>query len=95
VFVSEQFALFRNSAKTVSENYPRLCGQTPVSGYFLMNSRVFMTSVIMLVALSSIVSGCGRRGALEAPPNATVHDDWRKPDKKAVEEKPFILDKLI
>ncbi|MNP81930.1 hypothetical protein D3C76_1804210 [compost metagenome] len=54
-----------------------------------------MTSVIMLVAVGSIVSGCGRRGALEAPPNATVHDDWRKPDKKAVEEKPFILDKLI
>lgn len=60
-----------------------------------MNSRVFMTSVIMLVALSSIVTGCGRRGALEAPANASVHDDWRKQDQKAVEEKPFILDKLI
>jgi predicted small lipoprotein YifL len=49
----------------------------------------------MLVAVGSIVTGCGRRGALEAPANATVHDDWRKQDQKAVEEKPFILDKLI
>lgn len=60
-----------------------------------MNSRLFMTSVILLVACGSIVTGCGRRGALEAPVNATTHDDWRKADKKSVEEKPFILDKLI
>lgn len=60
-----------------------------------MNGRIFMTSVIMLVGLSTIVSGCGRRGALEAPQNATMHDDWRKTDQKAVEDKPFILDKLI
>lgn len=60
-----------------------------------MNSRLFMTSVIMLVAFGSIVTGCGRRGALEAPSNATMHDDWRKTDQKAVEEKPFILDKLL
>lgn len=60
-----------------------------------MKCRLFITSVIMLVAVGSIVSGCGRRGALEAPQSSTVNDDWRKTDKKPVEEKPFILDKLI
>lgn len=60
-----------------------------------MKCRLFITSVIMLAAVSSIVSGCGRRGALEAPPMTSTNDDWRKADKKPVEEKPFILDKLI
>lgn len=62
--------------------------------------KTAMTFVTLLVT-ASVVSGCGRRGALEQPASmATVveTDEYGEPiekKKKIVEDKPFILDALL
>ena len=55
--------------------------------------------VISLIAISLVVSSCGRKGALEAPDSATVitTDKQGKQIKKTAPkpDRPFILDGLI
>ncbi len=64
--------------------------------------------VIVCLAAATALSGCGRRGGLESPPQAkaqkpaqTTSDPTAAPEepkpfqKKNVPERPFILDGLI
>lgn len=63
-----------------------------------MNSRPLFVSVLFLTIAGMLVSGCGRRGALEAPSGeSAAYPVWHDApaQKKAKEDKPFILDKLI
>ncbi|PCI05941.1 MAG: hypothetical protein COB78_05045 [Hyphomicrobiales bacterium] len=54
---------------------------------------------VTLLVTASVVSGCGRRGALEQPTAMVVEtDEYGEPietKKKTVEDKPFILDALL
>ena len=68
-------------------------------------------SILVKVAVAGAIlaaltlSGCGRKGALEAPPGASVSDQRRDPadmpdtgdtgQKTAAPDKPFALDFLI
>ncbi len=62
-------------------------------------NRKLFGAVASVIAVGLIVSGCGRRGALEAPPSArvvttdsagnTIEKTAPKPDR------PFILDGLL
>ncbi len=61
-----------------------------------------MTRKLVLGAMVALVvgglSGCGRKGALEAPPSAQLSEVPTKAEKDAVKQKPdnpFILDGLI
>ena len=63
--------------------------------------KTAMIFVTLLVA-ASVVSGCGRRGALEQPASTAMvveTDEFgepiEKPKKKTIEDKPFILDALL
>ncbi len=63
--------------------------------------RKIAIGLVLLFVVPAIVSGCGRRGKLEAPPStATVveTDEYGKPlekKKKQVKDNPFILDALL
>jgi len=55
---------------------------------------------VTLLVVASVVSGCGRRGALEQPNSAAnvveVDETGEAIEKeKTVEDKPFILDALL
>lgn len=62
--------------------------------------KIAMIFVTLLVT-ASVVSGCGRRGALEQPASTAMvveTDEFGEPietKKKTVEDKPFILDALL
>jgi len=60
-------------------------------------SKLLINSVLVLM-IALAAASCGRRGALEAPPNANVvsvdeYGDELPPQEK--EDKPFILDPLL
>jgi len=66
-----------------------------------MNSTRLPVTIALLAVLGVglAVSGCGRRGALEAPPSAKVlttdeNGNTVETDQKSV-DRPFILDPLI
>jgi len=62
-------------------------------------NRKILSAVASIVAISVLISGCGRRGKLEAPEAATVittdefGNEVTKPAPRP--DKPFILDGLI
>ncbi len=62
-------------------------------------NRKFLSAVASIVAIGLLISGCGRRGKLEAPPSANVvvtdeqGNNVTKPAPKP--DRPFILDGLI
>ncbi len=62
-------------------------------------NRNILSAVASIVAIGLLVSGCGRRGNLEAPDSATVittdkyGNEITKPAPR--QDKPFILDGLI
>jgi predicted small lipoprotein YifL len=56
-------------------------------------TRIVTITFALLIALSSL-SACGRRGPLEAP-SAAANPPAGAPASEPVEEKPFVLDKLI
>ena len=55
--------------------------------------------VLMVAALATAVSSCGRRGNLERPPDASVisvDEEGREVEQEEPkEDKPFILDPLL
>lgn len=61
----------------------------------VMKKLVMMS---MLILLAAGLIGCGRKGALEAPPSAQLSENASKAEKEAAKTKPdnpFILDGLI
>ncbi|MCF6322158.1 MAG: hypothetical protein L3J32_10375 [Rhizobiaceae bacterium] len=62
-------------------------------------NRKLVSAVVSVIAVGFIVSGCGKRGALEAPPSDrvvttdSVGNTINKPAPKP--DRPFILDGLI
>lgn len=53
-------------------------------------------TLVLMVALAAV--SCGRRGNLEAPPNASVvsvDEDGQEIPEEEKEDKPFILDPLL
>jgi predicted small lipoprotein YifL len=62
-------------------------------------NRKFLSAVASIAAIGLLLSGCGRRGNLEAPSSATVivtDDQGNKVTKPAPKpDRPFILDGLI
>ena len=73
-----------------------------------LNGLLKLTAIIALLALTTGLAGCGRRGALEAPPTpesiakqqADNADPTRphprpKPQKIAPPKQPFFLDPLL
>jgi predicted small lipoprotein YifL len=62
-------------------------------------NRKILSAVASILAISLLISGCGRRGRLEAPASATVittDELGNKISKPAPrQDKPFILDGLI
>ena len=52
-------------------------------------------SMIILVLAASALTGCGRRGPLEAPSAAANPETGEKAAAAPAEDKPFILDGLI
>lgn len=61
-----------------------------------MMKKLVLTSMLALLAAG--LSGCGRKGALEAPPSAQLSENASKAEKDAARTKPdnpFILDGLI
>ena len=62
-------------------------------------NRKILSAVASIVAISLLISGCGRRGKLEAPASATIittdkfGNKITKPAPR--QDKPFILDGLI
>ncbi|KXF79343.1 hypothetical protein ATN84_06435 [Paramesorhizobium deserti] len=60
-----------------------------------MTSRSFISTLLLVAALGSALSACGRRGDLEPPPASVITDENGHTRPKPVEDKPFILDKLI
>jgi len=60
-----------------------------------MISRSFISTLLLAGALGGALSACGRRGDLEPPPASVITDERGHTRPKPVEDKPFILDKLI
>lgn len=61
-----------------------------------MMKKLVLTSMLALLAAG--LSGCGRKGALEAPPSAQLSENASEAEKDAAKAKPdnpFILDGLI
>ena len=57
--------------------------------------RAVRLGVVMVVAAVGL-AGCGRKGALEAPPGATLKAaDTAAPDAPPKPDKPFFLDPLL
>ncbi len=62
-------------------------------------NRKILSAVASIIAIGLLISGCGRRGTLEAPASATVittdelGNEIAKPAPR--QDKPFILDSLI
>jgi predicted small lipoprotein YifL len=57
-----------------------------------LNKRV--VSAVLLIACTSLLSGCGRKAALEAPVVKTS-GEVGETAKEPVRDKPFILDPLL
>ena len=54
--------------------------------------------IVMVLLISLVITGCGRRGALEAPPSTVVTSDdigEETSEEPVKEDKPFILDRLL
>lgn len=62
-----------------------------------MTGRSAISSIILIVAVAAALSACGRKGPLELPPAGVVTDEHGRtqPAPKPVQDKPFILDRLI
>jgi predicted small lipoprotein YifL len=62
-----------------------------------MPSRPLTTTLLLTIALSAMLAGCGRRGPLEPPPSSVAPQSSQ--DQSAKKETPpdrhFILDPLI
>ena len=65
----------------------------------ILQNRKILSAVASIIAIGLVISGCGRRGKLEAPASATVittdklGNEITKPAPK--QDKPFILDGLL
>jgi len=59
-----------------------------------MIKKLIVYSIISLTSLL-LISGCGRKGALEPPPSAQVDAGEGNVQEKSQEDKSFILDRLI
>ncbi|MEM7068425.1 MAG: hypothetical protein AAF478_06025 [Pseudomonadota bacterium] len=61
-------------------------------------SKLMVNCVLMLM-IALAATSCGRRGNLEAPPNASVvtvdENGEELPEPVTQEDKPFILDPLL
>jgi len=58
----------------------------------------FGSHILLLLCVLIIATGCGRRGALEAPVTATIVEADENGDiqsEEVKEDKPFILDGLL
>jgi len=55
----------------------------------------FMTYAALFLVCSSLLAGCGRKGALEPPPSARIESENGQSQEKPKRDTPFILDKLI
>jgi len=58
----------------------------------------FGSHILLLLIIVVAAAGCGRRGALEAPANAsvvTVGENGEEQTQEVKEDKPFILDGLL
>jgi predicted small lipoprotein YifL len=61
-------------------------------------SMLFRASVAVTLLAALALSGCGRRGPLEAPPSATAatqSQDQQEPDQPEKPDKRIILDNLL
>ncbi len=57
-----------------------------------------LVNMVLVLMMALVVMSCGRRGALEAPPNAnvvTVDENGEELPPVESEEKTFILDPLL
>ena len=58
----------------------------------------FLLNAVLILAIAGLVTSCGRRGNLEAPPTANVvsvdENGEELPEEEKV-DKPFILDPLL
>ena len=57
-----------------------------------------LVNTVLLAMIALVAVSCGRRGALEAPPDAnvvTVDENGEELPAPASEDKPFILDPLL
>ena len=58
----------------------------------------FLVNILLVVMMALVAVSCGRRGNLEAPPDASIvsvdeNGEELPPEEK--EDKPFILDALL
>lgn len=66
-----------------------------------MPSRPLRSTFILAIALTAVLAGCGRRGALEppvttaAPTNQARNDNGKKASTETIPDRHFILDPLI
>lgn len=64
-----------------------------------MTSRSLFSAAITAIAVIAVLSGCGRKGALELPPASVTNDQHgQNSDENSSAQKtnkPFFLDPLI
>lgn len=63
-----------------------------------IHTNRFLLSLSVILILAMAVSSCGRRGALERPPDAsviTVDENGQEVEEEPAADKPFILDPLL
>jgi len=58
-------------------------------------TRQLLAIPAMFGICAIVLTGCGRKGALEPPPSATIELDNGQKIEKPKEDRPFILDRLI
>lgn len=58
-------------------------------------TRQLLAVMAVFGVCAIVLTGCGRKGALEPPPSATIETDNGQRVEKPKEDRPFILDRLI
>lgn len=75
-----------------------VCGPCPdhfSSGFCGRSIRQGLACLVITGVLGMVLTGCGRRGALELPASAMVENEKGDMVRKPAADKPFMLDPLI